>query len=125
MYGLTLRSVIAGWLMVSYSIAHMSTVANYRIDTGDSVADRRVLANYSGGDFTANFTQIIRTCMDLNCGSHTNLNGSLASIFMHTPSALAWIGEISLAGGGRLAVFDAVRNKGIWHLQLTGRGDSA
>ncbi len=125
MYGLKLRSAIAVWLMVSCSDAHPSTVADYRINDGDTGAVQWVWMNASGGEDLTNFTQIISTCTDQNSGSLTILTGSLAIIFMPKPGTLPRIGVSSLTGGGCLVTFDAGVIKGNWPLQLTGQGDLA
>ena len=125
MYGLTLRSAIAVWLKVSCSIAHASSVAVRRIDTGASVADQWIWKNASGGEVLTKFTQIISTCLDQNSGSLSYLKRSLAIIFMPTPGTLARTGVSLLARGGGLFACDAVVNNGIWPQQPTGQGDSA
>ena len=78
MYRLELRSAIAVWLMVSCSVAHTSSVADYRITVGNSVAGQWLWMNASGGEVLTNFTQIISTSLDQNSGSLTNPKGSLA-----------------------------------------------
>lgn len=77
MYGLALRSAIAVWLVVSCSVAHASFVADYRIDTGASVAEQWVRMNASSGEVLSNFTQIISTCMNQNSGSLNSFKRNL------------------------------------------------
>ncbi len=121
MYGLKLRSAIAVWLMVSCSDAHPSTMADYRINDGDTGAVQWVWMNASGGEDPTNFTQIISTCTDQNSGSLTTLKRSIAIIFMPKPGTLTWIGVSSLTGEGCLVAYVADVSKEIGLYSLRGK----
>ena len=125
MYGLTLRSEIAVGLVVSCSVAHASSVADYRIDTGASVANQWVWMKASGGEVLSNFTQISRTFMDQNSGPFNQIKKKCRN-HLHAHAGRVDPDRREFAcGRGCLVADDAVVNKGIWPLQLTGQGDLA